>query len=111
MRKISCIVSIISFFLQKKVLNVSPFTRSQELPEYSNASGKEHAMSTMDDVYNHLNEKGETRDEDTYDHACAVAARSHLRDLDDYSNIPAMGDGTVVSGGTENDDYSTLGHN
>lgn len=98
-------------FVQKKVLNVSPLTRSQELPEYINASGKEHAMTTMDDVYNHLNEKGETRDEDTYDHACAAAARSHLRDLDDYSNMHAMDDGTVVSGGTENDDYSTLEHN
>lgn len=68
-------------------------------------------MTIMDDVYNHLNEEGETQDDDTYDHACAAAARSHLKDLDDYSNIHAMVDGTTVSDGTENDDYSTLEHN
>lgn len=109
--KISCIVSIIYFYLQKEVLNVSPLTRPQELPEYSNTSEKESAMTTMDGVYNHLNEKGETQDEDTYDHACAAATRSHLKDLDDYSNIHNMDDGTTMSGGTENDDYSTLEHN
>lgn len=96
---------------QKKVLNVSPLTRPQELPEYSNMSEKESAMTTMDDVYNHLKEKGETQDEDTYDHACAAAKRSYLKDLDDYSNIHNMDDGTTMSGGTENDDYSTLEHN
>lgn len=68
-------------------------------------------MTTMDDVYNHLNEKGETTDEDTYDHACAATTRSHLKDLDDYSNMHNMDDGTTMSGGTENDDYSTLEHN
>ncbi|XP_065937240.1 uncharacterized protein [Magallana gigas] len=96
---------------QKKVLNVSPLARPQELPEYSNMSVKESAMTTMDDVYNHLNEKGETQDEDTYDHACAAATRSHLKDLDDYSNMHNMDDGTTMSGGTENDDYFTLEHN
>lgn len=90
---------------------MSPLTRPQELPEYSNRSEKDSAMTTMEDVYNHLNEKDETTDEDTYDHACAAATRSHLKDLDDYSNIHDINDGTTMSGGTQNDDYSTLEHN
>lgn len=90
---------------------MSPLARPQELPENSNMSVKESAMTTMDDVYNHLNEKGETQDEDTYDHACAAATRSHPKYLDDYSNIHNMDDSTTMSGGTENDDYFTLEHN
>lgn len=67
-------------------------------------------MTTMDDVYNHLNEKEETQDENTYDHACAAAAKGH-RDLDDYSYLRSMDDGTAVSGGTGNDNYYTLEQN
>lgn len=70
-------------FLQKKVLSVSPKPRSQESPEYSNTSGKQHVVTVTDDVYNHLNEKEKTQDDDNYDHVCAAAARGHLRDLDD----------------------------
>lgn len=77
---------ILITILQKKVLNVSPIARSQESPEYSNMSGKQFAVTATDDVYNHLNEKEETQDENTYDHACAAAAKGH-RDLDDYSYL------------------------
>lgn len=95
-------------FLQKKVLNVTPIPRSQQSPEYSSKSGKQSADTVTDDVYNHLNEKEETQDEDTYDHACAAAARGHLRDFDDYSSLHGMDDGTVVSDGTKKDNYYTL---
>lgn len=96
---------------QKKVLNVSPLTRSQESPEYCNTSGKQSAAALMDDVYNHLNEIKETVNENTYDHACAVSAKSQNKDLDDYSYLRGINGNTVVSGGTGDDNYSTLEHN
>lgn len=101
---------ILITILQKKVLNVSPIARSQESPEYSNMSGKQFAVTATDDVYNHLNEKEETQDENTYDHACAAAAKGH-RDLDDCSYLRSMDDGTAVSGGTGIDNYYTLEQN
>lgn len=98
------------FFFQKKVLNVSPLTRSQESPEHCNTSGKQSAAGLMDDVYNHLNEIKETVTENTYDHACAVSAKSQNKDLDDYSYLRGINGNTVVSGGTGDDNYSTLEH-
>lgn len=97
---------------QKRVLNVSPISRSEESSQYSNSPGKQSAVTDKDDVYNHLNEKRETEDENTYDHACAAAGKGH-RDLDDYNNLhgTCMDDDIVVLGGADIDDYSTFAHN
>lgn len=59
-------------------------------------------------MYNHLNDKEETQDEDTYDHACAASVSGHANDLGDYSNDHGLNNNLIMSGGTGTDDYSTL---
>lgn len=95
-------------FLQKKVLNVSPKTRSQESPKYSNTSGKQHVVTVTDDVYNHLNEKDKNHDDDNYDHVCAATTSGHVHELSEYSNHHGLD--SHFSAGMGTDDYSTLEH-
>lgn len=65
-------------------------------------------MKANEDVYNHLNEKEETQNEDTYDHACAASISGHMIEFGDYGNHPGLGDDFAISSKTETDDYSTL---
>lgn len=92
--------------LQRQVLNVSPLTQSERSPEYSNTPGQQTTVTVTDDVYNHLNEKEETQDGDTYDHACTTTTSGHVMMLRDYNNH-GLNDDNNLSG---NADYSTLEH-
>lgn len=96
--------------LQRQVLNVSPLTRSEQNPEYRNTSEQQSAVTVTDDVYNHLNEKEETQDGDTYDHACAVTKKGQVIELGDYSCHEGLNDDYNLSAGIGTDDYSTLEH-
>lgn len=98
---------IIQHNKQMQVLNVSPLTRSEKLPEYSNT---QRAVLVNDDVYNHLNEKEEAQDRDTYDHACAATISGHAIELGDYSNHDGLNDDYNLSARKGTDDYSTLEH-
>lgn len=95
--------------LQKQVLNVSPLTRSERSPEYSNTSGQQNTVTVTDDVYNYLNEEEETQDGDTYDHACAATKNGHAMIMSDYSNHHSFND-DYKSAGRGTDDYFTLEH-
>lgn len=89
---------------------MSPLTRSEQSPEYSNTSGQLSAVIVTDDVYNHLNEEEETQDDDTYDHACAATKKVQAIELGDYSNHQGLSDDYNLSTGTATDDYFTLEH-
>lgn len=91
---------------QRQVLNVSPLTQSERSPEYSNTPEQQTTVTVTDDVYNHLNEKEETQDGDTYDHACTTTTSGHVMMLRDYNNH-GLNDDNNLSG---NADYSTLEH-
>lgn len=93
---------------QRQVLNGSPLTRSERSPEYRNTSGQQNTVT--DDVYSHLNEKEETQDGDTYDHACAATKSGHVINLGNYSYHNGLNDDNNLSAGTGTDDYSTLEH-
>lgn len=93
----------------RKVVNVSHLTGTEDLPKYSNIARKQNAMSLTDDVYNHLNEKDKNEDDNNYDHAYAAAATSgHVNDLSEYSNHHGLD--CDLSAGMGTDDYSSLEH-
>nr|XP_022301262.1 uncharacterized protein LOC111109445 isoform X2 [Crassostrea virginica] len=87
--------------VQQKAISSSTYNNSKEIPEYSNHSGN---AKKQDDVYNHLNEKDDSVDDDTYDHASA--AIKHERDSNDYSSVDDIEKKTAVS-----DNYFTLEKN
>lgn len=87
---------------------MSPLTRSEDFPEYSNIAEKQNAMKVTDDLYNHLNEKEKTQDDDNYDHACAATTSGHANELSEYSNHRGLD--CDLSAGMGTDDYSTLEH-
>lgn len=89
---------------------MSPLTRSEDLPEYSNIAEKQNAMKVTDDVYNHLNEKDKNLDDDNYDHACATAISGHVNDLSVYSSHHGIDDDYELSAGTGTNDYANLEH-
>nr|XP_022296134.1 uncharacterized protein LOC111105927 [Crassostrea virginica] len=87
--------------VQQKAISSSKHNNSKEIPEYSNHSGN---AKKQDDVYNHLNEKDDSVDDDTYDHASA--AIEHEGDANDYSSVDDIEKKTAVS-----DNYFTLEKN
>lgn len=94
--------------MTRRLVNVSPLTRSEDLPEYSNIAEKHNVMKVTDDVYNHLNEKDKNQDDDNYDHACAATTSGHVHELSEYSNHRGLD--SHFSAGMGTDDYSTLEH-
>lgn len=63
-----------------------------------------------DGLCNHLNEKEESQNKDTYDHACPVTISGHAIGLDDSSTWDhhSLNDDYGLSAGTGTDEYSSL---
>ena len=98
--KTETFTDILLYILQQKASSSSTYNSSKEIPEYSNHLGN----AKKRDVYNHLNEKDDSVDDDTYDHASA--AIEHERDSNDYSSVDDIEKKTAVS-----DNYFTLEKN
>lgn len=77
---------------------------------WNTATRLQNKVIVKDGLCNHLNEKEESQNKDTYDHACPVTISGHAIGLDDSSTWDhhSLNDDYGLSAGTGTDEYSSL---
>uniref|UniRef100_A0A8W8LJW3 EB domain-containing protein n=1 Tax=Magallana gigas TaxID=29159 RepID=A0A8W8LJW3_MAGGI len=89
---------------QENAANKSPHDHSKEAVEYSHIYDETRDALAQDDVYHHLNEeKDQKQDDNNYDHASAAVG--HVTNLSEYSLISDFKNDKTVSLTEEQDEY------
>nr|XP_022296110.1 uncharacterized protein LOC111105920 isoform X2 [Crassostrea virginica]XP_022296111.1 uncharacterized protein LOC111105920 isoform X2 [Crassostrea virginica] len=96
---------------QRQIVNVSPYTPSDESPEYGNVSQTSRTKRANENIYNHLNEKETPDDDDNYDHACAATGHTRGNFDSEYSSMRDVDKDYGTSVAKRADEYFTLEQN
>lgn len=92
---------------QENVANKSRPDHSEEAVDYSHIYDETRNALTQDDIYHHLNEEKEQKqDDNNYDHASAAV--DHVTNLNEYSAISDFNNDKTVSPTEEKDEYFVL---
>lgn len=92
---------------QENVANKSRPDHSEEAVDYSHIYDETRNALTQDDIYHHLNEEKEQKqDDNNYNHASAAV--DHVTNLNEYSAISDFNNDKTVSPTEEKDEYFVL---